>query len=271
MILGGCVTNLEFLRFTFVWPPSKVAKIRYLYLKSNAHTKLKIMKINLLLSFSLVMLLTTALSAQYNVVQETERNMSFGSRPCFRLDFAKADANLVENNWKDYVKTNFKGKLKSDKKTDELFATNLKSSMLGDDPFGVYSTIEKTANGAVLTVWFDMGTYFLSRRESSGKTDEVSRSLKTFYYDVRRAQIGKEIKDQEGKLKDLETKQKKMARENEQLRKDIELYKIKIKKAEDDIVKNEKDQETNILDTEAQRRSIDESKRRLENVENERN
>jgi hypothetical protein len=36
-------------------------------------------------------------------------------------------------------------------------------------------------------------------------------------------------------------------------------------------VKNEKEQETNILDTEAQRRAIDESKRRLENVENERN
>jgi hypothetical protein len=229
------------------------------------------MKIKLLFSLLIALSFATTLSAQYNVVQETERNMSFGSRPCFRLDFAKADANLVENNWKDYVKTNFKGKLKSDKKTDELFATNLKSSMLGDDPFGVYSTIEKTATGAVLTVWFDMGTYFLSRRESSGKTDEVKRSLTTFYYDVRRAQIGKEIKDQEGKLKEMDIKQKKLTRENDQLRKDIELFKLKIKKAEDDIVKNEKDQETNILDTEAQRRAIDESKRRLENVENERN
>jgi len=214
------------------------------------------------------------LSAQWNMVQETERNMSFGSRPCFRLEFAKADPNLVEDLWKDYVKNNFQGKLKRDKGSGEWFATGLKSNMMGDDAFGVYSTIDKSdkdKGSSVLTVWIDAGTYFLSRRENASKTEEVSRSLRTFYFDVRRAQIGKEIKDQEGKLKDLEGKQKKLQKDNESLRKDIENYKAKIKKAEDDVVKNEKDQETTILDTEAQRKTLEDMRRRLDNVENEHN
>ncbi|MEI6408436.1 MAG: hypothetical protein WCR52_03565 [Bacteroidota bacterium] len=229
------------------------------------------MQLKTLFFFFVALCASSTLSAQWNMVQETERNMSFGSRPCFRLEFAKADANLVEDLWKDYVKNNFKGKLKRDKAAGEWFATGLKSNMMGDDPFGVYSTIEKSDKGATLTVWIDAGTYFLSRRENAGKAEEVSRSLRTFYFDVRRAEIGKEIKDQEGKLKDLEGKQKKLKKDNESLRKDIENYKAKIKKAEDDVVKNEKDQETTILDTEAQRKVLEDMHRRLDNVENEHN
>jgi hypothetical protein len=221
--------------------------------------------------FFVALCASSTLSAQWNMVQETERNMSFGSRPCFRLEFAKADPSLVEDLWKDYVKNNFKGKLKRDKGSGEWFATGLKSNMMDGDVFGVYSTIDKSDKGTVLTVWIDAGTYFLSRRENSGKTEEVSRSLRTYYFDVRRAQIGKEIKDQEAKLKDMDLKQKKLQKENESLRKDIEAYKAKLKKAEDDVVKNEKDQETTILDTEAQRKVLEDIHRRLDNVENEHN
>lgn len=229
------------------------------------------MQLKTIFFFFVALCATSSLSAQWNIVQETERNMSFGSRPCFRLEFAKADAGLVEDLWKNYVKNNFKGKLKRDKGSGEWFATGLKSNMMGGDAFGVYSTIDKSDKGTILTIWIDAGTYFLSRRENSDKTEEVSRSLRTFYFDVRRAQIGKEIKEQETKLKELDGKQKKLQKDNESLRKDIESYKAKIKKAEDDVVKNEKDQETNILDTEAQRKVLEDMRRRLDNVENERN
>ena len=52
---------------------------------------------------------------------------------------------------------------------------------------------------------------------------------------------------------------------------DIETWKAKIAKAEDDIVKNERAQEQNLVDQEAQRRTIEEVRQRLNNVENERN
>lgn len=219
----------------------------------------------------LLILAATAASAQWNVVIETERMMSFGSRPGFRLEFTNTETGTVETLWKDFVKENFKGKLKKDRKTDEWVATGLKSAMMGDDAFGIYSTIEKTDKGSALNVWIDAGSYFLNRRDNPGHTEEVTRSLRQFYLDVRRSAIGQEMKEEENKLKELEAKQKKLAKDNDNLHKDIDSYKAKIKKAEEDLVKNNKDQETTILDTEAQRRQIEAVKRRLDNVENEKN
>lgn len=214
---------------------------------------------------------TSIASAQWNVVQESDRNMSFGSRPAFRMDFANADAGMVEDLWKDFAKKAYAAKLKKDKKSGEWAANGLKSAVMGDDPFSIYSTIEKTSNGSVLTVWYDAGTYFLNRRDNAGRAEEVSRSLKTFYYDVRRATIAKEVKVEEDKLKDLEKRQKSLQKDNDSLRKDIENWKAKIKKAEEDIVKNEQDQEVTIKDQETQRKSILSVQERMKNVENEKN
>jgi hypothetical protein len=209
--------------------------------------------------------------AQYDVVTQTEKNMSFGSRPCFRLEFANTDAGLVEDMWKDYVKGNFKNKLKHDRKTDEWSATELKSQMMGTDMFAIYSTIEKSGSNVVLNVWVDAGAYFLNRRDNAGRTDEFARSLRTFFYDVRRATINAELKAQQDKLKDFENRQKKLQKENDSLHKDIDSYKSKIKKAEDDIVKNDKDQEALLHDADKQRQVIEDVRRRLGNVENEKN
>lgn len=215
----------------------------------------------------------TALSAQWsrNVVTETEKMMSFGSRPCFRVEFPAADTKTVEDLWKDFAKKNYGAKLKKDRKSGEWSASDLKSAMMGSDPFSIYSTVEKTGNGAALNVWYDAGSYFLNRRDNSSRSDEASRALRQLYLDVRRATINGEIKDQEDKLKEMEKKYKALQKETDTLRKDIEAYKAKIKKAEDDIVKSEKEQETNLVDQDAQRRLIEESRQRLNNVENEGN
>ena len=228
-------------------------------------------KTSLPLFFAFFLAFATVASAQYNVVQETERNMSFGSRPAFHLDFANADAGMVEDMWKDFAKKTYGAKLKKDKKSSEWTATELKSAAMGGDAFALYSTIEKTSKGASLTVWYDAGTYFLSRRDNSSRAEETSRSLRTFYYDVRRATIAKELKAEEDKLKDMEKSQKALQKTADGLRKDIESWKAKIKKAEDDIVKTEQEQETNIKDQEAQRTAIQSVQERMKNVENEKN
>ena len=219
----------------------------------------------------LLLVSASALTAQWNTVIETERVMSFGSRPCFRMEFTNTAAGTVEDMWKDFAKKNFGAKLKKDKKSGEWTATGLKSSMMGDDAFSIYSTIEKNDANAAINIWFDAGTYFLSRRDNPGRAEEVSRALRQFYIDVRREAIANELKAEEDKLKDLDKKQKSMQKENDGLRKDIETWKAKIVKAEDDIVKNEREQEQNLVNQEAQRRAIEAVRQRLNNVENERN
>lgn len=229
------------------------------------------MRISSILPIFFLLFSTLGANAQWSPVLETKRNMSFGERPCFRLELSQTEAGLLEDMWKDYAKRTFSAKLKKDKKSGEWSATGLSSPIMGSDPFAIYSTIDKSNNGSALTVWFDAGSYFLNRSDNATRTEEMSRSLRQFYYEVRRATINEEIKKQESKMKELEKRQKKLVSDNDKLRKDIEDYKAKIVKAEADVVKNEKDQEATVVDIDAQRRAIEDVRARLQNVENEKN
>ncbi len=221
---------------------------------------------------SLLILLCSVLfsitaQAQWNVVRETTRMMSFGSRPCFRMEFADTDIKSIEKIWRDFAKKNYNAKLKKSK--NEWTATKLRAAFMGDLPFAIYSTVEQEGNKASLNVWIDAGTYFLNSRDNRSRADEMMRSLQQCYFDIRRESISGDLKDEENKLKDLENTQKKLVRDNETLRKDIESWKAKIQKAEQDLVNNTKSQESNLVDQDAQRRAVEEVNKRLKNVENE--
>ncbi|MFN4253555.1 MAG: hypothetical protein ACK4Q5_00930 [Saprospiraceae bacterium] len=199
-----------------------------------------------------------------NIVQETEK----GGRPCFRIDFAKTDEGLVEKLWKNFVKDQFDGKLKKDKKTDEWSVLGLQSSIVSGDKFDLYSVVENYAgDGATLFVWFDVGGGYLNRRDHPERTDNTVDALRQFYFSVRREVIGKELEQQADKLKDFEKKLKNLKKDNEDLHKDIENYKAKIKKAEEDILKNEQEQTKTIVDIETQKKTVEDVKARLDNVE----
>ena len=219
--------------------------------------------------FPLLIFIALALnsSAQFNPVRESERMMSFGSRPCFRMEFTNTDASTIEENWKKFAKDNFNAKLKKSK--GEWTATKLRADFMGDDVFAVYSTIEKDGPETALTVWVDAGAYFLNRRDNRVRTEDMLRSLRQCYYDIRRAAIGKELKTQESLVKELENKQKRLSKDNDDLRKSIESWESKIQKAKQDIVNNEQAQEANLVEQENQRRVVEETLRRLENVESE--
>ncbi|MBL7808153.1 MAG: hypothetical protein JNN28_10075 [Saprospiraceae bacterium] len=207
------------------------------------------------------------LNAQFEVVREMDRMMSFGSRPGFRLEFVNTDPAVVESVWKDFAKQNFNAKLKKSK--GEWAATKLKAAFMGDESFALYSTIEKDGERTSLNVWVDAGAYFLNRRDARIRTDEMMRSLRQCYFDIRRAAIGKELKAQEAQMKELENRQKKLTKDNEEHRRNIESWESKIQKARQDILNNEQSQETNLIEQENQRRLLEETRRRLENVENE--
>lgn len=207
-------------------------------------------------------------SAQRNV-RETEKMMSFGSRPGFRLDFPGATADLVEDLWKDWAKKHYNAKLK--KKSGEWYANELKASSMGSDNFSLYSMVEKTSDGATLTVWYDMGSAFLNSRDKPAQAREVSAALQQFFYDVRRSTYDKQTKDEEKKLKEMEDKNKAMDKTSKQLQKDIDDYKAKIKKAEDEIQRLAKEQEMGLINIDNQRKVIEDVKQRKLNVESEGN
>ena len=227
-----------------------------------------IQKITLFLAFLLSLY---SAPAQISPVREMDKSMSFGTRPCFRLEFQGATPGLVTDLWKDFVKQQFSAKLKKDKKSSEYFADRVNASFSPNE-FTLRSTVEETGeDGAALNVWFDLGSAFLSRREYPQAANDVVSVLSDFYVEVRREVIARELKDAENKLKELESNKRKLEKENDNYHKEIENYKAKIKKAEEDIIQNEQMQNSNVADQEAQRRLIEEIKLRLQNVGSERN
>lgn len=221
----------------------------------------------LLLPILLFAVFALKLNAQFNPVRESERMMSFGSRPCFRMEFEATEVGAIESVWKQFAKDNFNAKLKKVK--GEWTANKLHAGFMGDDAFTIYSTIEKEGERTALNIWVDAGAYFLNRRDSRVRTEEMLRSLRQCYFDIRREAIGREIKAQENQLKELEAKQKKLTRDNTELQHNIEMWESKIQKAKQDIVNNEVSQETNLVEQENQQRLLEETRRRLENVESE--
>lgn len=225
------------------------------------------------LQFVLLILLTIAiapeLSAQYDMVSEVEKSMSFGTRPGFSVSFPNTDRRLVDDVWTDFVKNNFGSKLKKGKKGEKT-ALKCRSTSVSASEFTLYSEVEQVGDGAQLNAWFDVGAYFLSRNDDPGRTNATRDLLRNFYFDVRRAAVGQEVKAEENTLKDLEKKMKNLQRDNDNLNKDIENYKARLKKAEEDLVQNQKDQETTLVDIEKQRNAVEEVRKRQANVENER-
>lgn len=227
------------------------------------------MRLSLFLTTVLIISGLARTTAQVTVVQETNKQMSFGIRPGFTIAFPNTDQKLVDNVWADFVKNNFGGKLKKGKK-GEKSATGLRSPSVSAGEFSLYSTTEKIGDGAQMDVWFDAGSFFLNRMDDPARTNETKTLLTRFYYDVRRAAVGQEVKAEEDRMKELENRQKKLQRENATLLKDIENYKAKLKKAEEDLVQNQKDQESTIIDIEKQRQNVEQARLRQGNVENER-
>lgn len=234
----------------------------------NAITKNSyIMQTKTILSLLLILFAAATLPAQ--VVKETEKMMSFGSRPCFRMEFPNATTDMVEDLWKNFAKKNFGAKLK--KKGGEWSANDLKSAMMGPDPFSLYSTTEKTGTGVALNVWLDEGSGFLNSRDNPSRAREISAALKQFFFDVRRATYDQQVKDEEKKLKDLEKNNQNMAKTTKDLEKSIEDYKAKIKKAEEEILRLAKEQEVGMINIDNQRKVIEEVRQRKLNVESEGN
>lgn len=228
------------------------------------------MRLSSILLSVLALAFTPALSAQTNMVTEMEKPMSFGTRPGFSVSFPNTDRGLVEDTWSDFVKNNFASKLKRGKKGEKT-ATNCRSASVSASDFTLYSEVEKVGDGAQLNVWFDQGPHFLNRVDDQSRTNDTKTLLTRFYFDVRRAAVGEEVKSEENKLKDMEKRQDRLQRDNSSLLRDIESYKEKLKKAEEDLVQNQKDQEAMLLDIQKQRQAVEEARQRQGNVENERN
>ena len=186
-------------------------------------------------------LLSVGLFAQVN---ETSRSMSMGNKNAYVLDISNADAKLVSGVWKSFLKDNYKGKTKLDRRTKEYTSDDLKMPAIGQgNTVDLYASIEEKGTDATLYVWYNLGGAYLSSVQHQNQSEAAEKMLLRFGLEVEKEKVRIEIANEEKNMKDMEKELKKLEAENDKLYKIIEKAKEEIAKAEQDIIQNLQDQE----------------------------
>ena len=227
------------------------------------------MKLKTLMPALILLVLPSLVSAQWNIVRETDKMMSYGSRPCFEIEFLDTDDKTVLEVWKDFSKENFGAKAKRDRKSGEYVTEKADANYINSNDFTIYIKLDERRDNVSFSAWFDVGSGFVNSRDYPSEARETGNTLKQFYYAVRRAVIGEEQQEAEKQLSTMESQVSRLERDNENLRKSIEDYKERIKKAEQSIIDNTKKMDATLADIDNQKSAIEQIKLRIKNVENE--
>ena len=214
------------------------------------------------LAFSL-----TAWSSAQAQVSEQIKKMSQGANNAFVLEIANADAKLVSEVWKDYMKNFYDSKPKWDRKAKEWVCDNADITAIGrGNTVDIYATTEDNGNRGVIYVWFDLGGAYLSSREHPGQYTEAEKLLVRFALEVAQEKTRQELNGEMDEMKKLQREMGRLKSLNERYHKEIERAEEAIKKAEQDIVDNQKLQEEMLLQIDEQEKVIEGVQKRLNDL-----
>ena len=198
-------------------------------------------------------------------VTESETTMSLGRQNSFMVTVEGADKDMLEDEWKDYIKEY--GKIKKNKKAKEQYIVDAKIQVIyGSNPIDIYSKIEERKGQASLYLWVDLKGGFLVSDEHPKEADNARMFLEDFYVVVRKKVIAEELKEGEKAMEKLEKELSKLEDKNKDLHNDIEDYKDKIRKAEMNIEENLRYQDDKRVEIESQKKVVEEIVERLNNV-----
>ena len=173
-------------------------------------------------------------------IEEMMVGMSLGQQNAVILDLPY-DVKLAEEVWKDYLKT-FEGKSKKVKRSDELFTDDASISYISNNTVDIYSIVQKSGDGSQLKMWMDLGGGFVDSEHFPEAFEGVKVMLSGYEKLLNVENIKNELKNEENRLKDLERDLSKLERLNEKYHNEIEDWKAKIAKNETLIEDNVKDQ-----------------------------
>ncbi len=229
---------------------------------------------SLMLTFCIFFVSVASSWGQIKVtIKEESKAMSLGTHNCLVMELPGASAKDVDKAWKGFAKR-FKGKTKFDRKMNEHFVDDGTIKEMSDNTVDIVAKIEERgAEGAAISVWFNLGVSYLSSKDFPDRYPFADKIMKDFANEVSAEMILEELKVQEKILKEKEKELEGLEKSKTGLEKDIEGYKETIKKMEESITKAEGDIKQNVeeqggkkVEIEEQQKIIEEIKQRLETV-----
>lgn len=217
-------------------------------------------KVTLFLAFMIF-----SIAATFAQVEEGAASMSKGSENAFSLELRSTNQKDVEKAWEKYIK-GFKGKVKKDKKSGEIFSDDSRINDMSTNTVDIYATVAPSGENTTLTVWFDLGGAFLNSSMHSDKVSIAKKMLNDFSMSVSTAQVEEQLKEQEKVLKGMEKDQKGLEKDKSNLENDIKKFEQKIAEAKEAITKNLEEQKNKKVEIESQKKVVSEIKTTLKKM-----
>lgn len=213
---------------------------------------------------ALLFLFQLSLDAQTTTSRKT---MSEGVYEAIVLEVPGLNTKQVGNLWSDYTKDFYSVRTKYNRKTKEYFSDDANIPGIGKgNTIDIYTSIEEKGDGALISVWYDLGGAYLSAAEHGDRFVEAEEMMMRFALETSKEKIRLDIKAQEKDLDNLMVDLKKMENDKSRLERDIERAQEAIAKAEQEILENVAAQEAKQKEIETQEGLIDETKKRLKDL-----
>ncbi len=214
----------------------------------------------------LIMLMCLSVIAVFAQIEEGSASMSKGSENAFTLELRQTEEKEVTKAWEKYIK-GFKGKVKRDKKSGEIFADDCQVKDMSSNTVDIYSRLRQSGENTVLTVWYDLGGAYLSSGMHGDKIPVVEKMLKEFAVSVDKASVEEDLKVQEKILKDLEKDLKGLEKDKEKSENEIAKCEKKILEEKESIKVNIENQKTKVGEIEAQKNVVEEIREVLKKMD----
>jgi len=213
------------------------------------------------------------LSSKFSIAQikaditEEERANSKGSKPCLVMSFSATSSDEVKDAWKSFIK-DYKGKTDYENKTKEFITDDATIKDMSENSVDVIARIEnKGEKGSEMTVWFNLGVTYVSKKDFPKQYDVAVKLLEKFTKKLSADLLEKELKEEEKALSKLESDLKDLVKDESNLKNDIEKYKDTIKKMEENIKKAEEDIKQKVDEQGKKKGEIDTQKKKVGEVE----
>lgn len=201
----------------------------------------------------------------FSQIREKQVNISLGVQPCLSQDVQDIDDNETAKLWKKFFKQY--GKVKKNSKAKEYYSTGIRINRVKSGyPVDVYAKFVDFSGGTNINLCFDLGTGFLSKKDTPNEYDGALELMNEFVIYVDRYVVEEKLKEEEKMLSKLEKSLKSAKKDNKKLHDKIDDYNKKINEAEEDIRNNIIEQEELDRQIQNQAQKLKEVQRELENI-----
>jgi uncharacterized protein YoxC len=191
-------------------------------------------------------------------------SMSLGTLPALVVDLNEIPSKVATDYWTAYLKEY--GKLKKNRKADELFAEDIRIPLITPTEIDLFSKVEDLQNDSRIYLWIDQGSAFLSSDQDPAVFKNAKKFVDDFAVYAEKKHVEELLDSAEKDLKGLEKDLKGLGKDKESYEKNIEKAKETIAKMERNIEENIVSQESKVTEIEDQKNMLIKIQERLASI-----